>query len=113
MAASARMPIRWWLYGDVLTGDLLMQTPAIRALRAREPDAEVHYVHGGVQVSGFVLQGNRYLSRVHLLDRIPSLSGSWVADQFCLTDSDRLVHLDPGSAFNAGVAGQKTLVQGF
>lgn len=48
-------------------GDLLFTTPAVRCLKARFPDAELHFLTN--PYSAQVLAGNPYVSRVHLMDR--------------------------------------------
>jgi hypothetical protein len=110
--ASRSSPGRWWLYGNFLIGDLIMQTPAIRALKAREPEAEIHYVLGD-RTTSVVLEGNHYLSQIHLLEQDIPVTESLLATQFSCTDADRRIQMAPGSAMAWGERHRRTMVEGF
>ncbi len=48
-------------------GDLLFTTPAVRCLKARFPQSELHFLTN--PYSAQVLAGNPHVSRIHLMDR--------------------------------------------
>lgn len=48
-------------------GDLLFTTPAVRGLKARFPEAELHYLANAYSAS--VLKGNPHIARIHLFER--------------------------------------------
>jgi len=93
--------MRWCLQGENAIGDLLMQTPAIRALRERGPDAEIHYFHGEDRRSHALLQGNPHLTQLH------------VGEAFSAADWDRYVYMDAWEALQWGLRERVSLVKGF
>lgn len=98
---------RYLLYADNLLGDLLMQTPAIRALKARDPDGtEVHYwvprEDTGIHVTGteVLLKHNPYLTSV-AVGTAPT--GPW----------EQVIRMDCSAAFQWGHTHGKTIAEGF
>lgn len=57
-----------YLQSCSLIGDLLMQTPAIRALKKKSPEEKITYFHGTTRNSHVLLQGNPYLDELLVTD---------------------------------------------
>lgn len=97
---------RYLLYADNLLGDLLMQSPAIRALKKRDFETEVHYwvprEDTGIHVTGteVLLAHNPDLTSV-TVGTEPE--GPW----------DARVRMDCSAAFQWGTAHGKTIAEGF
>lgn len=97
---------RYLLFADNLLGDLLMQTPAIRALKKRDSETEVHYwvprADTGIHVTGteVLLQGNPDLTSVTVGTKP---EGPWDAE----------IPMDCSAAFQWGHTHGKTIAEGF
>jgi len=103
--------MKYGLFGSHLLGDALMQTPAIRAMKALRPDVALEYFHGMDKPGKAMLEGNPYLDRLEQLDIWPRHSGDYPFTRFA--KGDVLCGMDALRAFTWGVANGRTLPEGF
>jgi ADP-heptose:LPS heptosyltransferase len=103
--------LKFGLFGSHLLGDALMQTPAIRALRAQWPDATIEYYHGSDKPGMAMLEGNPCLDRLEQLAVWPRHRGDYPFPRF--TTADVIRGLVAVQAFMWGIERGKSLAEGF
>jgi ADP-heptose:LPS heptosyltransferase len=92
--------MKLYLKSDSLIGDLLMQTPAIRALKQFKPDAEIIYGYGATP-SWQLLLNNPYI------DKLVPMS------EFDESTADKVFDMQCTFAFTWGVQSRKSMIEGF
>lgn len=103
--------MKYGLFGSHLLGDALMQTPAIRAMKALRPDVTLEYFHGADKPGVAMLEGNPYLDRLEQLDVWPRHPSDYPFTRFA--KGDFLCGMDALRAFTWGVENGRTLAEGF
>jgi hypothetical protein len=92
------------LTGDNLIGDLLMQTPAIRALRQAKPDASIEYQFGQEKGTHVLLEHNPYLDSIRVGPMLMAYLG---------TPPHPEIPMDAAQAYGWGEANGRTLTEGY
>lgn len=96
------------LIGDMLIGDRLMTTPAIRTLKSTYPEDEIHIVipqrdkNPQVSISEPILHHNPYINKIHIGEP------EWQEDQ-----EVKNIDMDSMAAYMWAVKESKTIPQGF
>jgi len=103
--------LKYGLFGSHFLGDALMQTPAIRALKARRPDAVLEYFHGADKPGTAMLEGNPHLDRLEQLAVWPRHARDYPFTRFAAGDVIR--GLDAFDAYMWGVEHGKSMAEGF
>lgn len=98
----------YYLTSCSLLGDLLLQTPAIRALRVHDPEAWITYLHGTEKNSGVLLHHNPDLDCLNCWPQ--EQIEAFLAD---LGPQDKLVRMDCTAAYTWGQENNRTLAEGF
>ena len=88
-----------------------MQTPAIRALKAAQPDAQIEYYHSVDRPGAAMLEGDPHLDRLEVLSAWPRRPRDYPLNRF--VSGDALCPLDALQAYRWGEKHGKTLAEGF
>ena len=103
--------VKYGLFGSHLLGDALMQTPAIRALKSKHPEAALEYYHSCDRPGAAMLEGNPYLDRLEQLAVWPRAPRDYPLSRFVA--GDVLCPLDALRVYHWSVEHGKTMAEGF
>ena len=103
--------MKYGLFGSHLLGDALMQTPAIRALKSKRPEAALEYYHSRDRPGAAMLEGNPYLDRLEQLAVWPRGPRDYPLPRFVA--GDVLCPLDALRVYHWSVEHGKTMAEGF
>jgi hypothetical protein len=103
--------VKYGLFGSHLLGDALMQTPGIRALKSKRPDAALEYYHSRDRPGAAMLEGNPYLDRLEQLAVWPRGPRDYPLPRFVA--GDVLCPLDALQVYHWSLEQGKTMAEGF